>query len=393
MHFKAMIRFGGCVLLAAFACAQTPPASQQQIESHTRQAGEFLKQDRPDLAAREFSAIVALDPENVDARVNLGVLLFFQGQYVQAAPELRAALKLQPALAKIRALLGMCERRIGEVTRAETDLRESLPQLQEEKLKVQAGMELIEIYSGTGEFDKAAGVVGMLRQLRPTDPDILYTAYRIYSTLTDEAILSLTLSTPASPRVQQLEARELARQGNTEGAITHYHEALKLAPQLPGAHFELAEMLSAASDPDGAQKEYEAALAADPYDEKSECRLGEFAARASDLKQASTHFSRALQLQPDDVDAEVGMAKVLIATNQPEKAQSLLERAVKLEPFDAVIRYHLAMVYRGQGRTADSRRELAEFQRLKDLKEKLKQTYHEMRLQPKADRPDPTAPK
>jgi hypothetical protein len=50
------------------------------------------------------------------------------------------------------------------------------------------------------------------------------------------------------------------------------------------------------------------------------------------------------------------------------------------------------MVYRSLGRTADSRRELAEFEKVKDLREKLKQTYHEMRLQPKPERPDPTVP-
>jgi Flp pilus assembly protein TadD len=114
--------------------------------------------------------------------------------------------------------------------------------------------------------------------------------------------------------------------------------------------------------------------------------------RASDLKAATTHFSRALQLQPGDADAAAGMAKTLIAMNQPEKAVPLLERAVKLEPFDAPIHYHLALVYRGLGRTADSRRELAEFQKVKDMKEKLKQTYHDMRLQPKPEQPDPTVP-
>jgi predicted Zn-dependent protease len=136
-----------------------------------------------------------------------------------------------------------------------------------------------------------------------------------------------------------------------------------------------------------------AAVSANPFDEKSECRLGEIALRASELKVASDHFSRALQLRPDDADANVGMAKVLIGMNQEAKAQPLLERAVKLEPLDAVIHYHLAMVYRGLGRTADSHRELAEFQRLKDMKEKLRQTYRDMRLQPKPDRPDPTDPK
>jgi hypothetical protein len=39
-------------------------------------------------------------------------------------------------------------------------------------------------------------------------------------------------------------------------------------------------------------------------------------------------------------------------------------------------------VYRAAGRTSDAQRELAEFQRLKDMKERLKQVYQEMRLQP-----------
>jgi len=381
-----------CLLWPVCALAQSPPDKLQQIATHARQAGEYLRANQTDLAAREFGAIVALDPNNVDARSNLGVLLYFRGDFAQAAGHLRAALKLQPGLAKTQALLGMCEKRTGDLARAETDLKESLPRVPEEKLKVQTGMELIELYYGAGELQKAADVVGVLRQLRPTDPEILYTAYRIYSTLTDEAMLGVATAAPGSARMHQLMARELNRQGNAEGAIAHYREALKIDPRLPGAHFELAELLSVGSDPDGAQKEYEAALAADPYDEKSACRLGEFALRASDLKAASAHFSRALELQPGDADAAAGLAKTLIAMNQPEKAAPLLERAARLEPFDAPIHYHLAMVYRRLGRAADASRELAEFQKVKDMKEQLRQTYRAMRLQPKLERPDPTVP-
>lgn len=393
MHLKGITLLGACFLAVTYSLAQSPPGKQQQIEAHGRQAGEFLKNNQTDLAIREFRAIVALDPNNVDARGNLGVLLYFRGDYGEAAPHLRAVVKLQPTLGKIQALLGMCEKRSGDTTRAEADLRQSLPRLQEEKLKVQTGMELMELYYGGGELEKAASVLAILRQLKPADPAILYAAYRVYSALADETTLSMAMSAPGSAPMHQLQAHELARHGDAEGAVAHFREALKIDPSLPGAHFELAEMLNGAGDPEGAQKEYQAALAADPYDEKSECRLGEFAFRAADLKAASEHFSKALRLQPADTDAGVGLAKVLMAMNQPDKAQPLLEQAVKVEPFDAPIRYHLAMVYRGLGRTADSRRELAEFQRLKDMKEKLRQAYRDMRLQPKPDRPDSDLPK
>jgi tetratricopeptide (TPR) repeat protein len=394
MDLKAFNSLVICLLLAGSALAQSSLSKQQQIELHVRQAAEFLKDKRPDQAIGEFNAILALDPDNVDAQGNLGVLLFFHDDYALATPHLRAAVKLQPGLAKIQALLGMCEKRTGDDAGAESDLKEAFPSLQEEKLKVRTGLELIEIYDAAGDYEKAAGVVGELRQLEPGDPAILYTAYRIYSTMTDEATLSLAMSAPGSAQMRQLQAHELTRQGNDEGAIAQYREALKIDPHLAGTHFELGEMLSQSGDDDGAEKEYKAALVENPFDEKSECRLGEAALRANDLKAASEHFSRALALQPEDIDADVGQAKIAIAMSQPEKALPLLEQASKAEPFDAVVHYHLATVYRSLGRQDDSGRELAEFQKLKDAKEKLRQTYRDMRLQPKNDHPDdPSLPK
>ena len=384
-------------LLAASSFPQSTPNKQQQIESHTRQAQEFLKANRPDLAAGEFNAILILDPNNVEARSNLGVVLYFQGEYAKAAPHLRSALQLRPTLWNIQALLGMCEKRIGQAASAQADLEKAFPQLQDEKLRVQAGMELIEIYYGTGELDKAAGVAGILRQIKPTDADILYTAHRIYSDLADESMLSLAMSAPKSARMHQMMAQEMVREGDTERAIAHYREALKIDPKVSGLHFELAELLissASSSDQAEAEKEYRAALAGNSFDEKSECRLGEIAFRAADLKDAFAHFSRAVELLPNDADAALGLGNTLAAMHQPDKARPLLEHAVQLEPFSAAIHYRLALVYRALGRTADANRELAEFKRIREMKERLGQIYQEMRLKPgKEERTDPDIPK
>lgn len=373
------------------------PSRKEQIEAHSRKAQEFLKANRPDLAAAEFKAIVDLDPNNLDARGNLGVLLFFHGDYKQAARELQAALKLQPGLWKIQALLGMSEKRIGQTAAARSDLEKSFPELREEKIRVEAGLELIEIYYSASELDKAAAVVSVLRELKPADVDILYTAQRIYSDLADENLLSIALLAPESARMHQLMAHEAARQGNTTGAIAQYREALKIDPKLPGVHFELAEALSgspAASDRDEVENEYKAALAANPFDEKSECRLGELSSRLSDPQSTFAHYSRAMELEPNDPDANLGLAKALIAMNQPEKALPLLQRAAKLDPSNAVIRYHLSGLYRKAGRIEEAQRELAEFRRLRALKLHLSEVYQSMRLQPiKQDRPDPDIPK
>jgi tetratricopeptide (TPR) repeat protein len=372
------------VLRSPLPCApQTPPTRQQQIESHMKQAQAYLRDNKPDLAIAEFKAVVALDPKNVDARGNIGVLLFFQGAYADAIPHLRAALKLQPNLWKIQALLGLAEKRTGDSNAAIGDLQKAFPNLQEQKIRVQTGMELIDSYSTAGDLAKAAPIISELREMDPTNAELIYTAYRIYSDLLDETRLSLVLVAPNSARVHQMMAHELARQGHTEEAIANYREALKIDPNASGLHFELAEILNTeASRRDEAEKEYQAALASNPGDEKSECKLGDIAAVQGNAKAAMNYYEAALKLDPNDSDALVGLAKSDMTMNDPEKALPLLEQAAKLDPTSAVAHFRLSTLYRKLGRMDDANRELEDYQKYKAMKEKLRETYHQMRLQP-----------
>ncbi len=383
---KILFSLFALLLTTAIPClSQTAPSPQQQVQEHTRKAQQYLRENRPDLAVPEFKAIVALEPNNADARGNLGVLLFFQGAYADAIPQLRAALKMQPSLSKIQALLGMAEKRTGDVHAATGDLEKSFPKLKEQKIRIDAGMELIDLYFAAGDLGKAAATVSVLRELDPTNVEILYAAYRLYSDVADESRLSLIVVAPNSARTHQMMAHELARQGNSAEAIANYREALNLEPNLPGLHFELAEMLNSSSAPDAprqAELEYKAALAVNPFDEKSECRLGELAAAKGDTAGSREHYERAVKLQPNDPEANIGLAKAFMAVNQPEKALPLLENAVKLDPTSAVAHFRLSTIYRQMGRADDAKREIAEYQKYKNMKEKLRDVYRQMRLEP-----------
>jgi tetratricopeptide (TPR) repeat protein len=385
------LAMAGLTLWGPCLLAQAVPTSEQQIETHSRQAQEDLRINRPDLAIGEFKAILALDPNNVVAQGDLGALLYFQGDYKEAVEPLRSVVKTQPSLWNSVMLLGMCEKRLGNLTAARSNLEQAFPKLTTEKLRVQAGMELTELYYASRDLDSAADVLKVLRKLKPDDPAILYTAHRVYSEQADEAALSVAMLAPKSAWMHELIAEEMVVQGKNDAAILHYREALKIDDHLPGAHFELGEVLSSASsaaNKDQAAKEYEAALKQNPFDEKSECRLGKIALGRSDLKEAYARYTRALQLQSDDPDANLGLGTVLVSMNEPQQALPLLETATKLDPSDAVAHYHLGTLYRKMGRIEDSRRELAEFQRLKQMKGDLKEVFRGMRLQNKLDDTD-----
>ena len=383
MRIREVVVFFWVVLflgpLSSFA--QSQPSRNQQIELHTRKAAEYLQGNKPDLAASEFRDILAIDPNNVDAHGNLGAILFFEDAYADAIPQLRAALKLRPTLWKTRSLLGISEKRTGDADAARLDLEKAFPNVTETKVRIQTGMELIEIYSAAGDLAEAATTVNILRKLEPIDGSILYTAYRIYSDLAEESLLSLSVVDPNSARMHQAIAHELAKRGDTAGAITNYRDALKLDPQLPGIHFELAEMLSTLDTPESsreAEQEYRAALVANPRDEQSECRLGDIAIRTNDLQGATQHYNRALQLRPNDPEANIGLAKVLMSLDQPQKAEPLLQRALRSDPTSAVAHYRLSAVYRQTGRVDDAKHEIEEYQKYRKMKDKLHEVYGDL---------------
>jgi tetratricopeptide (TPR) repeat protein len=358
------------------------------VQEHARRAQEFLRENRPDQAIEEFREILALDPNNTTVRGDLGTLLYFRGDYEKAAVELRAAAKSQPPRWKTITLLGMCEKRLGNLAAARADLEKAFSQVTEEKLRIQAGLELVELYYASRDLDKAAEVLSVLRKLKPDDPAILFTAHRIYAEQADEATLGIAMLAPNSAWMHQLIGEEMMTQGNIDAAIAHYREAVKLNDRLPGLHFEFGEALSSSSSPsekEQAEKEYETALAQNPFDEKAECRLGRIAAGRSDMKSALARYSRAVELQPDDAEANLGLGKTLLAMNEPQKAQPFLEKAVRLDPSDGSAHYQLGTLYRKMDRTEDARRELAAFQRLKQMKEQLKDVYKVMRRESRPD--------
>jgi tetratricopeptide (TPR) repeat protein len=363
-------------LLSAPLHAQTTPPSD--LARHERLAQQYLSQREPAKAIPELQVVVALDPHNLDARANLGVLYFFAGSYDQALPLLRSVVASKPDLWKIQSLLGIAERKTGDDHQGRLDLETAFPHIDEPKLKTQVGLELIESYTSTADLDKASDLIAQLLAAQPTDPALLYTAYRIHADMMAQDLLSLSLSNPNSAQLHQAIAHELQRTHNLDGTIRNLRQALALDPNLPGIHFELAEALHASDDQRlhvEAIEQYKLAVLTNPADPKAATRLGDIEVENSDLDAAEKSYQQALKLQPNSPDAEIGMANVLSERGDPAAAAPLLEQVLAADPSNYLAHFRLSAVYRKLHRPDDVKRELDAYTKYKDMHEKLTAIY------------------
>jgi Tfp pilus assembly protein PilF len=380
------------VLSAAGMCgAQTQADPKAELAAHMQKAQGYLQQKRPDLAIPELEAAAQLAPDDVEIQGNLGVLLFFSGKPADAIPHLRFAVERQPDLAKIQGILGIAELHTEDPVDGRKDLEAAFPRIDDPRFKVQAGLELVGVYTQTSDLELATGTLAQLKKIAPDNPEVLYASYRTYADLSSESMIALSLAAPDSAQMHQLLAHEETKEGNTNGAIAQYRKAIEINPHLPGVHFELAELLNTAQDPaikKQAELEYRAALKENPRDEKSVCELADIAMTKGDQSEALKGYSSAIELQPDDANAKLGLAKVLLEMNKPGKALPLLEASVQLEPTNATAHYRLATLYKKLGRTEDAKREVELYQKYKEMKEKLRVVYKDLLIQPDAVRSD-----
>lgn len=383
--FLSVVLCASALVLSNPARAQGTPTNEEKINALEQQVQAYLQEQKPQLAIPVLRQIVSLDPKNLNANANLGVLLFFQNDYANSISPMRDALQLKPDLWRIQALLGIAEKRSGDPTAAQSDLEQAFPRLEDAKIQKQVGLELVELESSSGKFAKAASVIERLEELSPEDPQIVFTAYEISSQMMDQSLLNMLLVAPDSAEMHMIMGGQLGRQGDQAKAIAQYREAIRSNPHLPGVHFELAEQLRASPDPAmnaQAEAEYNAAIKENPFDIKAWCRLGDSLAGRGEFKTAEDDYKKALALQPNNSDAQTGLAIALMSTNQMSQALPLLESAVRNDPTNIVAHYRLSILYRRAGRVADAQHEMSEFNHYKELKTKLGQVFQQVRVEP-----------
>jgi tetratricopeptide (TPR) repeat protein len=134
----------------------------------------------------------------------------------------------------------------------------------------------------------------------------------------------------------------LNEQGDPDGAISHYREAVDLWPGYAEAHYNLGRLLAQKGLVDEAIAHYEKALEINPSDADAHNNLGATLLANGRTDEAITHYRKALVIQPDYADASCNLAGALLSKDDLDGAIAYYSACLALSPNQPEAQYNLA---------------------------------------------------
>jgi tetratricopeptide (TPR) repeat protein len=351
-------------LAALPAHAQSPDAGQAAALFKQAVAAQRVEAWEDALAL--YQGFLALQPLNVEALSNLGVVYARLGRYEDAAATYRKALEVAPGRSAIRMNLALAQYKSGrhrEAIREFDEVIASNPGVPNPVLlKADSLMQL-------GQFSEAAAV------LRPLDAvmrdeqvfNYLYGMALLQSEETDAGLLQLDRILKNGDTAEARLMMGIAKRANADfaGAREDFGAAVEKTPDLPLAHSLYGQTLLATGDREAARDAFLQELAVNPNDFESNLYLGVILKEDRDYAAARRYFDRALLVRPGDPGARYQLATLFIGTGENQAALGLLEPLVAQVPSFVEARVSLATVYYRLKRKADGDRERDEAERLR----------------------------
>jgi tetratricopeptide (TPR) repeat protein len=366
----AIVCFWQLASVAAW-CGQSKEGESSQ---HLLKAEAAYSRDDWKVAVDEYREVIRSDPSNAEALVHLGIAEQRIGMPKEAESCFEKALQLKPSLPEVDVLLGLVRIQLGKYREAIAPLEGAFGKSDYNvAVRSAAGQRLVEIYYSLGQQEEALDMVQRLRKLAPDDPDVLYTASKVYAGLWNEAVQRLLAKSPDSYRIHQVLAEVAEAQGNYAEAAKEYRLIVKMAPELLGFHYRLGRAILESDTSPEASKDalqaFQKEIELNPRDAQAHTQIGEVYLKSHETEAAEHYLSHAVELDPADAAGRVGYAKVLLEEKRFQEAAEQLEKAVRLSPEDETIYYNLMIAYRGLGRVADAQHALENFQRLSKQKQ------------------------
>jgi tetratricopeptide (TPR) repeat protein len=330
-------------------------ASPQAAE-HMQAGIAADKQHQFDVAIREFKKTTELDPSFADGFISLGQAYMENADYAAAIAPLKQALELNADSLPAHQLLGYSLLSQGYAT-------EAIPHLERAPDKTALGIAEIQ----AGQLAQAVQNLQTALAAHPNDPDVLYYLGRASGLLAKQSIDTLLAAYPDSPRAHQAMAENYYVLRRMQDAEKEYRDALRLRPGLPEAHLALGEVYAGAFKWEQAEEQFRLQTKLQPGNAEAAYRLGEALLEQGKAHEARAELLRSDRLMPDMPETLYALGKAASLDGDGAAAEKAWNKLLSIEnqsPLAAQAHFGLAGLYRKQGKTAEAKHEMQEFEKL-----------------------------
>jgi tetratricopeptide (TPR) repeat protein len=354
-----------------------------------RQAQAASRQKDYARAEKLYRQILALDPDILPARVNLGLACYWQHKSREAVSELQTALRVSPTEFSALLFSGLAYIDLTEYDRAQKMLEQARQVNDNDPLLYWALGSLAMIHND------ANTAVPLLERCASLAPDnvrcvwLLGTAYAIlayrddqkpvvpadYAARADATLRWMEEHQPDSALLHVFKGDVLAarkparllRGTTTSQALSEYQRALEIDPSWPDIHLLIGSLLGLENRWDEAQAELKWQLQDHPGDSRAMVEIGSVHCRSGNYADAVPYLTQALTLDSNNYEANYRLGQAYLALSKDKLAIPFLERATHLSPQKSDPYYLLFRAYRTLKQPAKAASALEKFKRLKAL--------------------------
>ncbi|HEY5514552.1 MAG TPA: tetratricopeptide repeat protein, partial [Geomonas sp.] len=285
------------------------------------------------------------------------------GSDLKAAEALASHLERYPEHALAHNDLAAFSYRLGDTEKALSHYRKAVQLNPEEStyLKNLADLYAIE----TGQFDEAIGIYLKLLKTSPRDTETLLNLGIISEAVGQPAeaesfyqraleiepwnqavrqrLTELRLSLTEPPPCEEYESAEelyekaqaLVAQGDLDGAAGQLRGILKLFPDFPLAHNDLAVICYQNGAKDEAQLHYQKAAALAPGNSTFQKNLADFYfVEGRDIDGAIAIYLELLRKEPKNIETLMNLGRICTLLERPQEAESFYVKVTQLEPWN-----------------------------------------------------------
>ncbi len=301
---------------AVYAYRETLAVEPNMIEARHNMGVVFFLQGKYDFALKSLIKVIQLRPNLAIARLNLGIAYLAQKQFTPARREFQNAIKLDPRFAGAYRAIGVTYREEGDYTKSMQYLEEALRVSPASKY-AEARVDMALVYAEQARAENISEDA----------------AYDCYHSATQQLQQAIT-ENPNLPEAHYQLARLLYNGGQEDEAGLALLEAVRLRPNFSDALQLLAEIYEKRGRIDLRDKYLEmmmkARQASSATTPKELIQRGIGARLIKDYVLAREELEKALKMEPRNTEALYELGVVYQEMDEPEKALNTFQTVLKL---------------------------------------------------------------